>query len=396
MTDATAFRTLRDQLNLRHFERYDEIEIALAAILTRQHVVLIGPPGTAKSMLAEDLTKVFTGDHEDSAVLFKYLLTKFTTPEEIFGPWNLAALKEGRYERITTGKLPEAHIAFEDEVFKANSAVLNAQLTIMNEREFDNGITRVKVPLMTIFAASNEMPEGEELWALFDRFQFRKRVDYIQEPGNFIAMLEGAAPDIAIRIPLSEVRAAQETVASVAITEDMRDTLYQIRADLTYAGVVVSDRRFQQAQEALKALAFLVEDRDTVTDEEFRILEHMLWTQPTEAATVARVVRKHTNPLEIKVQEIADATDEIAQKLHTAVVEANSKGVDTEQVLVKQGIDWFTNCQTLGKQLTALAREAEKKGRPLNSIHRTRDRLLQVMKEIGRHTIGLEGFDLDI
>jgi MoxR-like ATPase len=391
MTNATAFRTLRDELNQRHYERYDEIEIALAAILTRQHVVLIGPPGTAKSMLAEDLTQVFTG-----ANLFKYLLTKFTTPEEIFGPWDLAALKEGRYERITAGKLPEAHIAFEDEVFKANSAVLNAQLTIMNEREFDNGTQRTPVPLMTIFAASNEMPEGEELWALFDRFQFRKRVDYIQEPGNFIAMLKAAAPPVTSRISLDDVHAAQEAVASIEISDDVRDTLYEIRADLIYAGVVVSDRRFQQSQMALKALAYLVEDRDTVTDEEFRILEHMLWTQPTEAKTVARVIRKHTNPLEIQVQEIADATDEIAQKLHTAVVEANSKNVDTEQVLVKQGIDWFTNCQTLGKKLTALAKEAEKKGRPLNSIERTRDRLLMVMKEIGRHTIGLEGFELDI
>jgi MoxR-like ATPase len=249
---------------------------------------------------------------------------------------------------------------------------------------------------MTIFAASNEMPEGEELWALFDRFQFRKRVDYIQEPGNFIAMLKAEAPPVASRIPLDDVLAAQEAVASIAISDEVRDTLYEIRADLIYAGVVVSDRRFQQSQMALKALAFLVEDRDTVTDEEFRILEHMLWTQPTEAKTVARVIRKHTNPLEIQVQEISDAVDEIAQKLHTSVVEANSKNVDSDQVIVKQGIDWFTNCQTLGKKLTALAKEADKKGRPTNSIERTRDRLLLVMKEIGRHTIGLEGFELDI
>jgi MoxR-like ATPase len=392
MTDLQAkFRELRDALNNRHYERYDEVEIALASVLCRYHAVLIGPPGTAKSMLIEDLTQAFTG-----ARLFKYLLTKFTTPEEIFGPWNLALLKDGRYERITTGKLPEAELAFEDEIFKANAAVLNAQLTAMNERKFDNGTRRDDIPLMTLWGAANEMPEGEELNALFDRFPFRIIVSYIVEPANFINMLQAPERVTLPEIPIEDVRTAQGQVDAVTIPAALYDTIYEIRADLEIDGVVVSDRRFKQSLRALQAIAWLEPDRDQVTDDDFRILEHMLWTQPQEQKRVARVIRKHTNPLEIKVQEVMDATDDIAQRLHHSLVEMRAKNVDPKQALVKQGIDWFANCQTLGKQLTGLSDEAKKLGRPMNRINQARERLLRVMAEIGRNTIGLDGFDLEL
>src|SRR4030095_3811076 len=125
---------------------------------------------------------------------FQWLLTRFTTPEELFGAVSLRALEEGDYRRLTTHKLPEAHIAFLDEVFKSSSSILNTILTLMNERRFHNGREVVQVPLLTLVAASNELPEDDELLALNDRFLLRFVVDYVEEDFRFLKLLQAQPP----------------------------------------------------------------------------------------------------------------------------------------------------------------------------------------------------------
>src|SRR3990172_9223884 len=171
MSAPEQLRCIRDELAQTFLERSEVIDGALAALLAGQHVLLIGPPGTAK-----------------------WLLTKFTTPEELFGAVSLRALENDEYRRVTTHKLPEAHIAFLDEVFKANSSILNSILTLMNERRFHNGRDPIDVPLITLFGASNELPEEDELQALYDRFLLRFVVGYVKEDFRFLRMLEAAPP----------------------------------------------------------------------------------------------------------------------------------------------------------------------------------------------------------
>jgi MoxR-like ATPase len=153
---------LRADLMAQFPERKDVIDGSLAAVLAGEHVLLIGPPGTAKSALVRCIAQLFGGSY------FERLLTKFSTPEELFGPISLKALEQDRFVRVTAGKLPEAEFAFIDEIFKSNSAVLNALLSIINERVFHNDGAPVRCPLVSLFAASNELPEGKELEALFD------------------------------------------------------------------------------------------------------------------------------------------------------------------------------------------------------------------------------------
>src|SRR6202045_5485474 len=161
-------------------------------------------------MLAEDLCRRIEG-----ADYFQWLLTKFSAPEEIFGNFSLKCIEEDDYRRVTDHKLPEAHIAFLDEIFKANSSILNALLTVINERVFHNGRERVIVPLITMFGASNELPDEEELTALFDRFMLRFMVDYIGEDFRFLKMLEGVAAGERTAITFAELEEIRASAAAV-------------------------------------------------------------------------------------------------------------------------------------------------------------------------------------
>src|SRR5262245_22045640 len=164
------FALARKELSAALIERDDEIDLALTALVADEHLLLVGPPGCAKSLLLDSLLAWLHGRK------FAVLLTKFTCVEEVMGPVSIAALKEDRYRRVTTGKLPEAHLAFLDEVFKASSAILNTLLRILNERVFENGDgSLTRVPLLLCVGASNEYPNaqdgGKELQAVFDRYR---------------------------------------------------------------------------------------------------------------------------------------------------------------------------------------------------------------------------------
>ncbi len=292
----TIFAELRQALNTRHIERREEVEIALWALLSRFHVCYIGPPGTAKSMLSRDIAKAIVG-----AKYFERLMTKYSVPEEFFGPYDIPALQLGHYRRIVENYLPEADIAFLDEIWKANSAVINALLTIMNERIFHNNGSAVEVPLQTLFAASNEMPEGEELWAMFDRFQFRKVVNYIEEPGNFVEMIKGVEVDIP-ELSFDDLSVAQASVLEVEINDTVYETLNSVKADLKNEGIIGSDRRYKQSLRAMQASAFL-EGRDYVDDDDFKVLVHMMWSNPQDVRKVERLILDNTNPRDRKVIE---------------------------------------------------------------------------------------------
>lgn len=304
-----AIGAIESELNTAFAEREREIRGITTALLAREHVLLLGPAGTAKSALAETTCTALQG-----ATFFQWLMTRFSDPSEIFGPPSLDGLKHDRYRRVTAGKLPEAHLVFLDEIFKANSAVLNSLLTAINERAFDNDGGRGQIPLETLVGASNELPEGAELAALWDRFILRYWTAYTKTPDSFRRLIQGAEPAIAARMSMADLKAAQAEVAAVPVLDSTVDELFKLRDEISKIGIVASDRRWRKAVRVLRATAWL-EGATEVTPEAFPILANVLWETTDQISKLAGIVSRYTSQELAEAQEAADAIMEMINNM---------------------------------------------------------------------------------
>ena len=340
---------LHADLSGRFPERKDVISGALCAVLAAEHVLLLGPPGTAKRALVRAIAQAFGGSY------WEILLNKFTTNDEVFGPISLMALEQDRFIRITTGRLPECHFGFVDEVFKSNSAVLNSLLALINERIFHNGGSPAPAPLISLFGASNELPEGKELEALFDRFLLRFDIGYLLQPSNLRTVLLAPDPVTTVKLTMADLKKAQGEAAKVKVTDDTVDALISIRDACRAEGIIASDRRWKKSLKIVQSWAYMAGEKQT-TPEDLAILVDSLWREPKERAKVARLVGKLCDPSSAQAAEILDAARETAQKV-SGLASGDRKSYIAQAA---QSIGEFDSMQ---KKLTELARSGGRRAK---------------------------------
>lgn len=376
------FELLIDTLNSELVERSKETLTGTVAVIGGVHHFQLGSPGTAKSRLVRTMKAHIGGIGPDE--YFERLVTRFSTPEELFGPPSLTALENDEYRRNVKGMLPTAKLAFVDEIFKANSSILNSLLTIMNERIFYNDVP-INVPLSTLFCASNELPQGEELEAMYDRVHFRHIVRPIQEAGNFLQMLKlqvAGAPQAIVT--WDEIVQAQVESQAININDDVLDAMNTLRNNLRKEGIEPTDRRFAECLKIIKATAWLGQ-RPVADIDDMRLLRHVLWTRPDEQAIVEKAVLELANPLDKEAMDLLETVEKLAVDLDEVI-----KNSDNKQIKNKKGIELHGKLERAKADLDGLEKRAVKTGRKSDTMSELNTRLLGVTRTLLKEIFGID------
>lgn len=314
-------------LNEGLYEKEEAIRLALLSAVAGESIFFLGPPGTAKSMISSRIHHAF----KDGTKYFEYLMNEFSTPDEIFGSVKLKGLDEGIYEKNINGYLPEANVAFLDEIWKSGPAILNTLLTIINEKKFRNGDKVEKVPLQVLLAASNELPkEKAGLEALYDRFIIRTMVNPVsmENEDSFFALCEKSGKELVIPenmksnlLTIEEVQSWSEKIDEVVLTDKIKEVIMEIRRELEVKNqekkreekekFYVSDRRWKKIIHLLKTSAFLC-DRKEVDLMDLQLVTYCIWSTPKQREEVQTIVKEIVQENGL---ECTTAIDDIEQQI---------------------------------------------------------------------------------
>ena len=303
------------------YEKDEAVRLGLLTALAGESMFMLGAPGCAKSMVTRRIKEAFASEGDEKVKYFETLLNQFTTPEEVFGNISLKALNgelpetngKEEYRRLIEGMLPEADIAFLDEIWKASPAILNTLLTIINERKFHNGSKVMKVPLKGLFAASNELPaKNKGLEALYDRFIFRILVDFIHDEEDFFEMISQPAADEfslsedekELLVTSKELKEWAKEIDKVTLSEVSKNVISAIRKEMILQNekmteedktkgeeFEVGDRRWKKIAHILKTSAFL-NDRDEVDLMDCSLIENCIWGTEKQQKLAREIVEK--------------------------------------------------------------------------------------------------------
>lgn len=295
------FDALETILNVELVERKPEIRASILTLVAGTTLFMLGSPGVGKSYLTTRLTAYIK-----DARYFNILMTKFTQPEEVFGPFSLKALDDDKFERVITSYLPDSELAMVDEIFKANSSILNAFLWAINERIYRHGTEVIDIPLSALFCASNELPADDSLAALYDRLLFRFEVAPVRDQRNFIKMMRTRAPKNPEPIlEWHEIKTAQDEAAVVVVPDPVFEAMAELRKQLKEKGIEPTERRFVESLRIIRAAAWL-DGRDTADVEDMRPLEHVMWEEPEQHPTVKEIVLAMASPLDNEANKLLD------------------------------------------------------------------------------------------
>lgn len=347
---------LLKDLNQNLYNKENSIKLILLAVLAGESAFLLGEPGTAKSLIAHRISEGFedldTTKPENAGCVkyFEYLMSQFSTPDEIFGPVSLQALKNDEYKRITDNYLPKAQFAFLDEIWKASPAIQNSLLTILNEKKFQNGFESQKVPLQGFVAASNELPaKNEGLEAIFDRFLVRIIEDPISSDSTFFKMItskKDTNTKIANKIDGSKLKLLQEKAEEVEFPENLFEIIRNIRLEIKNynkslkeddEAFLVSDRRWKKIVGLLKMSAFL-NDRKEINLSDFEIVPYCIWSTENQYEVGKKLVK---NVIEKTLKSYSEVLEKLFNEMETSRFSSENirKKIIDESTLEKQNFD---------------------------------------------------------
>lgn len=288
-------------------EREREVRAILLGLIAREHVLMVGPPGTAKSLAARSVAQAISGAH-----YCERLLSPTCPPEALFGPVSLAALREDRYEHVGAGTATDAHILFLDEVWRASDAIRDTLLHILGpERQALIGTQQVRVPLISAVGAANSWPDSADASAALDRWLIRLTVRPVSPQGRD-RLLYADLPAVTPVATLADVIAAGDAAAALPVSADARVALSAILDELAGAGIRVSDRRARLSVRVARAAAQL-DGAAEVAPHHLEDLSMVLWCDPAQADRAGEIISRVANPVGARINEILRAVDETVQ-----------------------------------------------------------------------------------
>ena len=302
-------------------ESEDRIHGLAVGFTARQHVLQVGPPGTAKSLAANTFVRFFQFFTDDPRSYFRKLMSKTLPSDEILGGFDMKAFESGVYRRNVDGFLPTARMAHLDEINKMGPMNQNAILDITDEqRSFRNGPDDINVPLAMLVGSSNEMHEdGAEAHA--DRLALKFWVDQMQEKDNFLDMLRNRSEGNRFELPEGfelitdeEIDAAHAACDEVEVPDSILEVLWALRKEFDSQSIQFTNRKANFCIDIVKAEALLA-GRMTVEAEALQILQHVLWNDPAEIAPVRKMILRVANPM---LEEVASMVDSAKQQLRVA------------------------------------------------------------------------------
>lgn len=295
-------KSLLNWLNQGLYERELIVNLSFLAMMSNEPVFLLGPPGVAKSLIARRLSSIIEGGR-----VFEYLMHRFSTPDEIFGPISINKLKtEDKYERVIKGYLPDAEVVFLDEIWKAGASIQNTLLTVINERLFKNGDHEIKVPLLGLIAASNELPsQNQNLEALYDRLLMRLVVENIEDDDSFLNMI--VDPNVRIKADKNDVHLLtkqdleyiSKSINNIEVSKEVLDVIlvikkklidYNLKLEDKSKSIIVSDRRWKKVVKILRTSA-LLNNRNRVNLSDIFIIPYCIWNELANLNIVQEVVK---------------------------------------------------------------------------------------------------------
>ena len=345
LTTWQKIQLLRQQLAQDCLERSYQIDALIALFICKQHGLLLGPPGTGKTMLLELLCNVFV-----DTSYFSLLVGSDTKPDDFFGPVSLNALKDHEiYRRNTANRLPKAHLAYLDEIFKASTPMLNNLLKVINERIYYNPDPET-IPLRTVVGSSNEIPNEGAAAAFADRFTWKNWVGYLQKQENITELwersIEGRKSSVTVKMSLLDLdRAALE--CSQVTVKHVFPILLQLKDKLEVAGYTVSDRRWLSILKFLQAFAWVRRESTVTLDVIRTLLPDCIWQKPEEAAAIASLVNAEIREITGRISKIRIN----AGKAHKDFLLVKQSTTATTDEITAQAIVSCSNLQDLLKQL---------------------------------------------